>query len=449
MLKRTSGCTTKISQYFRERLNRLRAIGKLIRPRFIFWVHPSLLLCILMLGCASTEKAEMSRTSQLASDLAFEMYAKEDYRGAILNYERAISYSPNAAEPWIEYTMVLRRVNRLWNAARAGWRAVELAPNDVAAWNNLGNVLLNAHAWDGAMTSFQKVEALGKNRTLAARNFVALGYEEWISGLEESAWKRFQYALKIDPQDGLALVLVGAALACRSKDNLSEAERLITRGIDRLREDRNAANIQYAQTLLEDLKAGRSLCPKWTPSISFQPLPPSLEAQPGRGGALKVDLPSHVIRRYRLPEGVILSVKAPEIWAESLDKAISGTLFTVLFTPLDGSDYEARMSPLSVNQGKEDVRTVASSWISRLMKETGDEKPELTPLKSETADGMAFVLNHKTPPDRSPTQADPQCTIGAVMQAGSAYCLITVLAKSKEPGFINAFYDIFKSCSVK
>ena len=408
----------------------------------------SFLLCILMLGCASTEKAEMSKTSQLASDLAYEMYAKEDYRGAILNYERAISYSPNAAEPWIEYTMVLRRVNRLVNAARAGWRAVELAPNDVAAWNNLGNVLLNAHAWDGAMASFQKVEVLGKNRTLAARNFVALGYEEWISGLEESAWKRFQYALKIDPQDGLVLVLVGAVLACRSKDNLSEAEQHITRGIDRLQEDRNAANIQYAKALLEDLKAERSLCPKWTPSISFQPLPPSLESQPGRGGALKVDVPSQVIRRYRLPEGVILSIKTPEIWAESLDKAISGGLCTVLFTPLDGSGYEVRMSPLSV-QGKEDLRTVASSWISRLMKETGDEKPELSPLKSETADGLAFVLAHKMPPGKSPGQVDPQYTIGAVMQAGSAYSLIMVLTKSKEPAFINACYEIFKSCSGK
>lgn len=449
MLKRTSRCTRRISQYFRDRLNRFQAIGRMIRPLFMSGLHGSLLLCVLMLGCASDQKAEMSKPSQLASDLAFEMYAKEDYRGAILNYERAISYSPNAAEPWIEYTMVLRRVNRLWNAARAGWRAVELAPNDVAAWNNLGNVLLNAHAWDGAMSSFQKVEALSKNRTLAARNFVVLGHEEWVSGLEESAWKRFQYALKVDPQDGLAQVLVGAAVACRSKDNLSEAEQHITRGIDRLREDRNAANLQYAKTLLEDLKAGRSLCPKWAPSISFQPLPPSLESKPGGGGASKVDLPSQVIRCYRLPEGVILSVKAPEIWAESLDKAVSGTLFTVLFTPLDGSDYEVRMSPLSVNQGKEDVRTVASSWISRLMKETGDEKPELTPLKSQTADGLAFVLSHKAPPGKSPGQADPRYTIGAVMQAGSAYCLITVLTKSKEPGFINAFYDIFKSCSAK
>jgi tetratricopeptide (TPR) repeat protein len=449
MLKRTSRRTAKTSQYSRERLNRLQALGEIIKPRFILGVHCSLLLCILMLGCASTEKAQMSKPSQLASDLAYEMYTQENYRAAILNYERAISYSPNAVEPWIEYTMVLRRVNRLVNAARAGWRAVELAPDDVAAWNNLGNVLLNAHAWDGAMASFQKVEVLGKNRTLAARNFVALGYEEWISGLGESAWKRFQYALKVDPQDGLALVLLGAALACRSKDNLSEAERHITRGIDMLKEDRNAANIQYAKALLEDLKAGRSLCPKWTPGISFQLLPPALESQPGRGTALKVDVPSQVIRRYRLPEGVILSIRTPEIWAESLDKAISGALFTVLFTPLDGSGYEVRMSPLGVGQGKEDVRTVASSWINRLMKETGEERPELSPLKSETADGLAFVLTHKTPPGKSGSKADAQYTIGAVMQAGSVYCLITVLTKNKEPEFINACYEIFKSCSTK
>jgi hypothetical protein len=35
------------------------------------------------------------------------------------------------------------------------------------------------------------------------------------------------------------------------------------------------------------------------------------------------------------------------------------------------------------------------------------------------------------------------------MQAGPAYCLITVLTKSKEPAFINACHEIFKSCSAK
>jgi hypothetical protein len=164
---------------------------------------------------------------------------------------------------------------------------------------------------------------------------------------------------------------------------------------------------------------------------------------------LKVDVPSQVIRRYRLPEGVILSIRTPEIWAESLDKAISGALFTVLFTPLDGSGYEVRMSPLGVGQGKEDVRTVASSWINRLMKETGEERPELSPLKSETADGLAFILTHKTPPGKSGSKTDAQYTIGAVMQAGSVYCLMTILTKNKEPEFINACYEIFKSCSLK
>ena len=409
----------------------------------------SLFLFIFILGCASTEKVEMSRPAKMTTDLAYELFAKEDYRGAIQNYERAISYSPNAADPWIEYTMVLRRVNRLASAARAGWRAIELVPNDVAAWNNMGNVLLKAHAWDGAMTSFQRVEALGKNRTLAARNFVALGYEEWISGLGESALKRFQHAFKVDPQDGLASVLVGAVLACRSKDDLPGAERDIVRGIEMLQNERNASNLQYAKALLEDLKAGRSLCPKWTPGISFQPLPSALESQPARGGALKVDIPNQIIRRYGLPEGVILSIKTPEIWAESLDQAVSGTLFTVLFRPLDGSGYEVRMSPLSVGQEKEGVRAVAGSWISRLMKETGDEKPDLSPLKSETANGLAFILTHKMPSGKSRSQADFQYTIGAVMQAGSVYCLITVLAKSKEPEFVNAWYDVFKSFTAK
>jgi tetratricopeptide (TPR) repeat protein len=409
----------------------------------------SLFLIILMLGCASTEKVEMSKPARLTSDLAYELFEKEDYRGAILNYERAISYSPNAADLWIEYTMVLRRVNRLARAARAGWRAVELVPNDVAAWNNLGNVLLKAHAWDGAMTSFQRVEILSKNRTVPARNFVALGYEEWISGLGESALKRFQYASKVDPQDGLASVLVGANLACRSKDNLPEAERDIVRGIELLQNERNASNLQYARALLDDLKAGRSLCPKWSPGISFQPLPSALESQPAKGGALKVDIPDQIIHRYGLPEGVILSMRTPEIWAESLDHAISGTLFTVLFKPLDGSGYVVRLSPLSVGQEKEDVRAVASSWISRLMKETGDEKPELSPMKSETANGLAFVLTHKKLAGKSPSQGDFQYTIGAVMQAGPVYSMITVPAKSKEPEFVNTWYDVFKSFTAK
>jgi Tfp pilus assembly protein PilF len=449
MLKRTLGCTTNISQYFRKRLNRLQSIGKGINPGFIFGVHPVLLICLLILGCASTEKVQMSKASRLATDLAYEMFEKQDYQAAILNYERAISFSPDAADPWVEYTMVLRRLNRLVSAARAGWRAVELAPNDVAAWNNLGNVLVNAHAWEGAMAAFQKVEALSKDRTVAARDFVALGYKEWINGLGESALKSFQYALKIDPQDGFASVLSGAVLACSSKDNLQEAEQRITKGIEMLQRERTSENLQYAKTLLEDLKAGRSLCPKWAPGISSQPLPPSLESQPGKDEALKVEVPGQIIRRYRLPEGVILSIRTPENWAESLDKTVPGALSTVSFKPLDGSSYEVRMSPLSVGQEKEGVRAVAASWVSRLMKETGDEKPELGTLKSETAEGLGFILVRKPPAGKSRSQDDFQYTIGAVMQAGPVYCLFTVIAKSREPGFVNACQEIFKSCSVK
>ncbi len=409
----------------------------------------TILLCVFVLGCASTEKVEMGKPAKLASDLAYEMYAKEDYRGAISYYERAISYSPDAADPWIEYTMVLRKVNRLLSAARAGWRATELAPNESSAWNNLGNVLLNAHAWEGAANCFQKVEALGKSRNLAARNFVLLGYEEWSSGFGESALKRFQYALKVNPQDGLASALVGAVLACRSKDRLPEAEQAITRGIEMLQKEGNEPNFQYAKGLLEDLKAGRSLCPKWVPSISFQLLPPSLEAQPGRGGALKVEIPSQIIRNYRLPQGITLSLQTPEIWAESLDTTVAGALFTVLFKPLDGAPFEARLSPLKVGQEKESVRTVASSWISRLMKETGDDKPELSPLKSETAEGLGFVLTHKLPSDKPRSPGDAQYTVGAIMQAGPAYCLITILSKNKDSVFVSACYDVFKTLSAK
>ena len=107
------------------------------------------------------------------------------------------------------------------------------------------------------------------------------------------------------------------------------------------------------------------------------------------------------------------------------------------------------MSPLNVGQEKEGVRTVASSWISRLMKEAGDDKPELSPLKSETADGLAFILTHKLPADKSRGEADAQYTIGAVMQSGSAYCLITILSKTKDPEFVKACYDVFKTFSAK
>ena len=164
---------------------------------------------------------------------------------------------------------------------------------------------------------------------------------------------------------------------------------------------------------------------------------------------MKVEIPAQILRVYRLPEGVTLSVKAPEIWAESLDPAVPGTLFTVLFRPLDGTGYEVRMSPLSVGREKENVRTVATSWINRLMKETGDEKPELTPLKSETADGLGFVLTHKVTAGRPQGQADIQYTIGAVMQTGPAHCLITLVAKRKDPEFVNACHEIFKSLSAK
>ena len=69
----------------------------------------------------------------------------EEPAEAIRFFEARVARNPTDVGAWHRLTSQLRRANRLQEAARAGWRAVELAPT-WESWTNLGNVLMQGRA---------------------------------------------------------------------------------------------------------------------------------------------------------------------------------------------------------------------------------------------------------------------------------------------------------------
>jgi tetratricopeptide (TPR) repeat protein len=81
----------------------------------------------------------------------------------------------------------------LQEAARAAWRAVELAPS-AESWTSLGNLLMQGGAPNGAMAAFEEVSRQTNDGFLAAQNFLNLGYRAWRWGMDDFAMRAYARA---------------------------------------------------------------------------------------------------------------------------------------------------------------------------------------------------------------------------------------------------------------
>src|SRR6185312_16225026 len=67
----------------------------------------------------------------------------DDPGAEIRRLESEVAQRPSDGEAWQHLCVVLRKTNRLEEAARAGWRAIELLPG-WETWMTLGHVFLKA-----------------------------------------------------------------------------------------------------------------------------------------------------------------------------------------------------------------------------------------------------------------------------------------------------------------
>jgi tetratricopeptide (TPR) repeat protein len=93
--------------------------------------------------------------------------AAGQHRAAGLSYEAAIARWPDQAHAWLGRGNVAYREGDLERAAAAYARAIELAPDDAAARNNLAQVLADSHCVDEARRQVERATQLAAGTPLA------------------------------------------------------------------------------------------------------------------------------------------------------------------------------------------------------------------------------------------------------------------------------------------
>ena len=94
--------------------------------------------------------------------------------------------------------------------AMAAYRAaVEVRPDDHAAWNNLGNAALDAGDGNAAVTAFERALSLSPDTPLIRRN---LGKALGAAGRYVESVEQLEQAVAADPADAITLLELGRAL---------------------------------------------------------------------------------------------------------------------------------------------------------------------------------------------------------------------------------------------
>lgn len=236
--------------------------------------------------------------------------------------------APNDLVAWQRLASALRKVNRLQEAARAGWHAVELAPT-WESWTTLGNVLMQGQGRTAAWAAFEMAARERKDADGVAQTFLNIGYQDWGLGRETAAAQAIDRAEKASPdytgvhydRAGLMAFLGRADEARRSAERALE---LLRRGPDKLPRQQSEIMQEVLRRFLAGDKPPRPLLVD-----SSQVLPDRFrdEHQLGRALALTIDPESY--RIYPAGSGHLFRVKVPSRWNEAAVIQLEGTKVTL------------------------------------------------------------------------------------------------------------------------
>ena len=269
-------------------------------------------------------------------DKAYRMMEQGKPVQALALYEKAIAANQNSADIWQEYTICLRKLKRFQKGLQAGWRTLELGHESEGTWGNIGNVMMEAHAWDAAYGAFQKAAALAGNKTWAAQNFLNLGFEQWIFGANSGAKKSYDAALVLAPDYGPALLDMGNLLA--STGNPGKGKEMMEKALDLLKKDNNKNGVSYASMSLEFLKENGKVVPPNPKGKSYQNVPSDLLKRPPSDSSLKLKIESAVKRVVRIGENLMFVISTPEEWLELTGDDKKSGILTVEFLSSPGKN---------------------------------------------------------------------------------------------------------------
>ena len=119
---------------------------------------------------------------------------------AIRAHEKALTLHPNSLNAHNNLGIAYRKAGRPAEAIASLRKAIALFPAFIEARNNLGNALRDVGEIDASISVFEKLVT----RDVPAQIHVNLARSYVAKGDMQSAWRSFQKALEIDPDNRAA-----------------------------------------------------------------------------------------------------------------------------------------------------------------------------------------------------------------------------------------------------
>ncbi len=157
------------------------------------------------LGVVIDQPVPTAPSSQPAEDLLATALAKEqknDYRGAVVDYSRAIKLNPRYVDAYIGRGYAKYKLDERSNAIIDFSTAIQLNPQSARAYLNRGNMYLAAIDWEYAINDFTKALEINPDYVDA---YISRGVarESWFNS-PTSGMVDLNMAIILDPQSILA-----------------------------------------------------------------------------------------------------------------------------------------------------------------------------------------------------------------------------------------------------
>lgn len=401
---------------------------------------------ISLVVATAASSAELSPEAKKAFDEAYRMRQFGQFAQALRAYEQAIQLAPESQDVWLEYTGCLRQCRRLQRAAQAGWRTLELGTEDAGMWGNLGNIFIQAKAWDAAKAAFEKASALSSDRHWSTQNFINLGYREWVDGRNDAAIQSFERALKMDPANGVAVLDLGCVMVTQGK--LQEGQAKMKEGFEMLTKEKNQKALKFAKLVLDKVDQDKGLKPPPMQMLtSSEVLPERFLKQPPKGEALKLAIDPMARRFYPVYENRVISFQAPEALLEKVQLPPDSSTPTLVLRPAADNSCELTFIPLPSNRSQAELKASVLQMAESPDKTAVTPKPELIELKSATAEGYACLVTNKDVADQPAAEGQYPHMIQALLKTGQSEILATILMRSNDKKSTDAMIEILKSLS--
>lgn len=384
-------------------------------------------------------------------DSGFQAMENGDYQNARTLFEQSISVNDENQEVWQEYSACLRKLKDPQTALKAGWRALECGQESSVLWNNIGNILLDCHAWNEALDAYKKSYTLTDDRKGAIQSILDLGYEMMLFRDFEGARKIFEYAYSLDDESGLALLDLGILSALTGD---SERGRIrITKAIIFLKDESNEPGLAYARGALDEIKRTKTLSVPFPLGRSYQTVPSLFLIQPVKDKALKLKISPTITRNFPVSADKIMSVTTPSDWYEKTEINLREMQLSITFSSSkQETPFSFSINPVITDESYDLSIPALTSMLTingeKLIPQSTEGKLSIQDFSKNTVTVLSFALTDKNYSETSPPDEYQYITQGVAVQDRVMHSF-TLLSQSVKKDVIRPIFTAIQSITYK